>query len=132
MNLTFRDMLRDHSDLHQTEQYLSRMGQVLQRLELEPLTQFDTLLTMLRNAAARVKNDESVTGRESQTAQEIALPAGPAMPPDPQKWVYVAQPASEGVTPRAAAGLSNRTVSARTNGGADAGKSENGCSKLTR
>ncbi|MGL5600758.1 MAG: VasL domain-containing protein [Silvania sp.] len=93
----------DQDSLHQTEQYLSRMGQVLQRLELEPLTQFDTLLTMLRNAAARVKHDESVTGRESQTAQEIALPAGPAMPPEPPKWVYVAQPASEGVTPRAAA-----------------------------
>lgn len=99
LTLTFSDQ----DSLHQAEQGLSRLGEVLQRLELEPLTQFNTLLIMLRNAAARVKNDENVTARESGTAQEIVLPDGPAKPPEPSKWVYVVQPESAGATPRTAA-----------------------------
>ncbi|MCZ7837056.1 type VI secretion system ImpA family N-terminal domain-containing protein, partial [Atlantibacter hermannii] len=85
----------DLSQLYQAEQHLTRLGEVLQRLELKHLSQLDTLRTQLHNAAVRLENSDAAAGG-------VTLPAG-AIPanreesrPHPaagnMQWVYVAQP----------------------------------------
>ncbi|HCJ6522154.1 TPA: type VI secretion system ImpA family N-terminal domain-containing protein [Enterobacter cloacae] len=96
----------DLSQLYQAEQLLTRLGEVLQRLELKHLSQLDALRTLMHNSAVRLENSDS-TGSSIQTG--IVLP-GTVMndataftrdfagvpdentPESAVKWVYVAQP----------------------------------------
>lgn len=93
LTLTWADL----SQLYQAEQHLTRMVEVLARLELKHLSQLETLRTLLHNAAVRLENSN---GDTAGTASD----AGMVLPPGalnnlilPEKeetarWVFVAQP----------------------------------------
>ncbi|MBL7636549.1 VasL domain-containing protein [Atlantibacter hermannii] len=85
----------DLSQLYQAEQHLTRLGGVLQRLELKHLSQLDMLRTQLHNAAVRLENSDAAAGGVTLSAG--AIPANREEPrPHPAagntQWVYVAQP----------------------------------------
>ncbi|MCY1697220.1 type VI secretion system ImpA family N-terminal domain-containing protein [Lelliottia sp. SL45] len=101
----------DLSQLYRAEQLLTRLGAVLQRLELKHLSQFDTLRTLMHNSAVRLENSDGITSAGSDiqpgivlpstvmngsTASTIDLAGGPdddfRGPDSAVKWVYVAQP----------------------------------------
>ena len=83
------------SELYSAEALLTRLGSVLQRLELKHLSQFDTLRTLVRSNAERleIRNDASdlnaikLPGRD--LPQERAESVGEV------KWVYVVQPENQ-------------------------------------
>lgn len=96
----------DLSQLYRAEQLLTRLGEVLQRLELKHLSQLDTLRTLMHNSAVRLENSDS-TGSSIQpgivlpdtvmndaTASTGDFAGGPDedKPESAVKWVYVAQP----------------------------------------
>lgn len=99
------------SQLYQAEQQLTRLGAVLQRLELKHLSQFDTLRTLMYNSAVRLENSDGSSGSATVLQPGIALPASVMNsagttaeaisgfpiaeknePVDVVKRVYVAQP----------------------------------------
>ncbi|WP_050863347.1 VasL domain-containing protein [Enterobacter kobei] len=97
----------DLSQLYRAEQLLSRLGAVLQRLELKHLSQFDTLRTLMHNSAIRLENSDGITSTGANIQPGIVLPSNMmngstastrdlAGGPDDDfravKWVYVAQP----------------------------------------
>ncbi len=99
----------DLSQLYRAEQLLTRLGEVLQRLELKHLSQLDTLRTLMHNSAVRLENSDGITSTGSSIQPGIVLPAtvmndatastrdfagGPDedKPESAVKWVYVAQP----------------------------------------
>ncbi|MBV8045246.1 VasL domain-containing protein [Pluralibacter sp.] len=99
----------DLSQLYRAEQLLTSLGEVLQRLELKHLSQFDTLRTLMHNSAVRLENSDGITSTGPNIQPGIVLPAtvmngatastrdlagGPAedTPDSAVKWVYVAQP----------------------------------------
>ncbi|ELN2578969.1 type VI secretion system ImpA family N-terminal domain-containing protein [Enterobacter kobei] len=101
----------DLSQLYRAEQLLTRLGAVLQRLELKHLSQFDTLRTLMHNSAVRLENSDGITSAGSDIQPGIVLPStvmngstastrdlagGPdddfRVPDSAVKWVYVAQP----------------------------------------
>ncbi|MCC4106198.1 VasL domain-containing protein [Serratia ureilytica] len=55
----------DLSQLYQAEQWLTRLGNVLQRLELKHLSQLDTLRTVLHNSAVRLENSDAASGSDA-------------------------------------------------------------------
>ncbi|HDR2619520.1 TPA: type VI secretion system ImpA family N-terminal domain-containing protein [Enterobacter chuandaensis] len=98
----------DLSQLYRAEQLLTGLGEVLQRLELKHLSQFDTLRTLMHNSAVRLENSDGTganiqpgivlpsTMMNGSTAASRDLAGGPdddfRVPDSAVKWVYVAQP----------------------------------------
>ncbi|EHB3482339.1 hypothetical protein J4L45_004571 [Salmonella enterica subsp. enterica serovar Newport] len=99
----------DLSQLYRAEQLLTRLGEVLQRLELKHLSQLDTLRTLMHNSAVRLENSDGITSTGSSIQPGIVLPATMTndatastrdfaggtdedTPESAVKWVYVAQP----------------------------------------
>ncbi|MGX5076447.1 VasL domain-containing protein [Enterobacter mori] len=96
----------DLSQLYQAEQLLTRLGEVLQRLELKHLSQLDALRTLMHNSAVRLENSDNTTSTGPNIQSGIVLPAtvmngaaaatrdlaGGDTPESAVKWVYVAQP----------------------------------------
>lgn len=101
----------DLSQLYRAEQQFTRLGDVLARLELKHLSQFETLRTLMHNSAVRLENSDGTQAPGAVRQPGIVLPA--AVMPDPAKsvdalsgipgsekhershtvkWVYVAQP----------------------------------------
>jgi len=83
----------DLSQLYRAEQLLTRLGAVLQRLELKHLSQLDTLRTQMHNAAVRLENSDGA----SDAGVGVALPATVISDTSDEtcnavQWVYVAQP----------------------------------------
>ncbi|WP_392454095.1 VasL domain-containing protein [Edwardsiella piscicida] len=101
----------DLSQLYQAEQLLSRLGGVLQRLELKHLSQLDPLRAMIHNSAVRLENSDVASRADTVIQAGIVVPAtvmsgmGASAdilsgvgrqernePGGSVKWVYVAQP----------------------------------------
>ena len=101
----------DLSQLYRAEQQLTRLGALLQRLELKHLSQLDTLRTLMHNSAVRLENSDGTAGSGTLIQSGIVLPstlmdgmgassdAPPSIPVAEKnepvnavKWVYVAQP----------------------------------------
>ena len=55
LSLTYADL----GQLYQSEEHLSALGEVLQRMELKHATQLDALRTMMQNAAVRLEKSEN-------------------------------------------------------------------------
>lgn len=93
----------DQGSLYQTEECLSRLCGVLQHLEIEQVSQFDSLMMLIHNLTTRMKVNDSISGCEKRAAQESVLPARiqpvssvvDTMPPAPSKGVYVLPPEAE-------------------------------------
>ena len=87
LSLTYADL----GQLYQSEEHLSALGDVLQRMELKHATQLDALRTMMQNAAVRLEKSEntdmSLHG-DAFGATEIHL----VEPTERSKWVYVVEP----------------------------------------
>lgn len=92
----------DLSQLYCAEQQLNRLNEVLQRLELRHLSQFDALAVLMHASAVRLENSEATSGSGAAPPSTVFLPAGaprlsgaePAaaeIRPAAIKWVYVAQ-----------------------------------------
>lgn len=92
----------DLSQLYCAEQQLNRLNEVLQRLELRHLSQFDALAALMHASAVRLENSEATSGSGAAPPSTVFLPAGaprlsgaePAaaeIRPAAIKWVYVAQ-----------------------------------------
>ncbi|AIJ10357.1 MULTISPECIES: VasL domain-containing protein [Edwardsiella] len=96
----------DLSQLYQAEQLLTKLGAVLQRLELKHLSQLDTLCTLMHNSAVRLENSDDIshTGSITQPGIVVMHGQGPSArdladspyeelcaPDCAVKWVYVAQ-----------------------------------------
>ncbi|MEP8910186.1 VasL domain-containing protein [Enterobacter roggenkampii] len=83
------------SELYSAEALLTRLGSVLQRLELKHLSQFDTLRTLVRSNAERleIRNDASDLNALMMPGCEI--PQERAEPVGEVKWVYVVQPENQ-------------------------------------
>lgn len=101
----------DLSQLYRAEQLLTRLGTVLQRLELRHLSQLDTLRTLMHNNAVRLENSDDTicTGATIQSGivshepimNDVGITTGShtgrsfedIRPPDTAvQWVYVTQP----------------------------------------
>lgn len=93
----------DLSQLYRAEQQLTRLDEVLQRLELRHLSQFDALAALMHSSALRLENSDAAAGSATATPSGAVLPASaqraadPAveMTPSAVKWVYIAQPQPE-------------------------------------
>jgi len=93
----------DLSQLYRAEQQLTRLNEVLQRLELRHLSQFDALAALMHSSALRLENSDAAAGSATATPSGAVLPASaqraadPAveMTPSAVKWVYIAQPQPE-------------------------------------
>ena len=100
----------DLSQLYRAEEQLTRLGAVLQRLELKHLSQFDTLRILMHNSAARLENRDGAAGSDDVIKPGVVLPAagvnGPGSlmdavsdlpaaekkgPVNSAQWVYVVQ-----------------------------------------
>lgn len=77
----------DLSQLYQAEKHLNALGEVLQRLELKHASQFDTLRTLVHNAAVRLENSDG--GRDAGGA---VIPASLTTPAEHVRRVYIVQP----------------------------------------
>lgn len=95
----------DLSQLYRAEQLLTRLGEVLQRLELRHLSQLDTLLALIHNNAVSLENCDGTTctgvspvtvinGADMPTTGSHAgnLFDDTRAPDSTVKWVYVTQP----------------------------------------
>ncbi|EPR7621841.1 TPA: VasL domain-containing protein [Klebsiella michiganensis] len=96
----------DLGALYRAEQYLKTLGEVLQRLELKQVSQFEPLQTLIHNAAVRLESADSVapfnsdsdtlTGKMSQVgeAEPVRMPSvePSGKPAGNVRWIYVAQP----------------------------------------
>ncbi|MEI2606315.1 VasL domain-containing protein [Erwinia aphidicola] len=93
----------DLSQLYRAEQQLTRLNEVLQRLELRHLSQFDALAALMHSSAVRLENSEAAAGNSGAAQQNVVLPASARraadtaveMTPSAVKWVYIAQPQPE-------------------------------------
>lgn len=85
----------DLSQLYRAEQLLTRLGTVLQRLELKHLSQLDTLRALMHNSAARLESRDGMTSDilPGTTLDNGAISAHPheTKTPHSARWVYVAQ-----------------------------------------
>lgn len=85
----------DLSQLYRAEQLLTRIGTVLQRLELKHLSQLDTLRALMHNSAARLESRDGTTSDilPGTTIDTGAISAHPheTKTQDSARWVYVAQ-----------------------------------------
>lgn len=90
----------DLSQLYRAEQQLNRLGEVLQRLELKHLSQFDALAVLMHNSAVRLENSDAAQENTAAVPSPVVIPAAGAAPSgavlqdaaESVKWVYVAQP----------------------------------------
>lgn len=101
----------DLSQLYRAEQQFTRLGDVLERLELKHLSQFDTLRTLMHNSAVRLENSDGASDLNTVMQPGIVLPQTNMQRPaksvdslsdipvseknergNTAKWVYVAQP----------------------------------------
>ena len=96
----------DLSSLYQAEQRLTHLGEVLKRLELNHLSQLNTLCTLVHKHAVRLENSAGITstgqdsqpdtvlsGAEISTALHAGGPSEDIREADSAvKWVSVAQP----------------------------------------
>ncbi|TGB94691.1 VasL domain-containing protein [Escherichia sp. E2748] len=101
----------DLSQLYRAEQLLTRLGAVLQRLELRHLSQLDTLRTLIHNNAVRLENSDDTicTGATIQSGivshapvmNDVGITTGShtgrsfeeiRAPDSAVQWVYVTQP----------------------------------------
>ncbi|MGX5100589.1 VasL domain-containing protein [Enterobacter cloacae] len=81
-------------ELYSAEALLTSLGEVLQRLELKHLSQFDTLRMLIHSSAARLENSNGVTDlNESRPGSESPPERGE--PTEEVKWVYVVQQETE-------------------------------------
>lgn len=93
----------DLSQLYRAEQQLTRLNEVLQRLELRHLSQFDALAALMHSSAVRLENSEAAAGNSGAAQQNVVLPASAQraadaaieMTPPAVKWVYIARPQPE-------------------------------------
>lgn len=81
-------------ELYSVEALLTRLGEVLQRLELKHLSQFDTLRMVIHSSAARLETSTGMTdlngsGPGSESPPERIEPI------EAVKWVYVVQQETE-------------------------------------
>ena len=81
-------------ELYSVEALLTRLGEVLQRLELKHLSQFDTLRMVIHSSAARLETSTGMTdlngsGPGSESPPERTEPI------EAVKWVYVVQQETE-------------------------------------
>ncbi|MEH3774621.1 VasL domain-containing protein [Enterobacter asburiae] len=83
------------SELYSAEALLTRLSAVFQRLELKHLSQFDTLLTMIRSSAERLESTNEASDFNAIMMPGRALPQERAEPVDEVKWVYVVQPENQ-------------------------------------
>lgn len=85
----------DLSQLYRAEQLLTRLGTVLQRLELKHLSQLDTLRALMHNSAARLESRDGATSDilPGTTIDSGAISAHPheTETSHSARWVYVAQ-----------------------------------------
>ena len=85
----------DLSQLYRAEQLLTRLGTVLQRLELKHLSQLDTLRALMHNSAARLESRDGMTSDilPGTTIDNGAISALPheTKTPHSARWIYVAQ-----------------------------------------
>lgn len=85
----------DLSQLYRAEQLLTRLGTVLQRLELKHLSQLDTLRALMHNSAARLESRDDTTSDilPGTTIDTGAISAHPheTKTQDSARWVYIAQ-----------------------------------------
>lgn len=96
LTLTYADL----SQLYQTEQHLTHISEVLQRLELKHLSQTEALRAQLHNAAVRLESAGNAGPQDmSPTFAGVLLPAASAGESDPvtgpegyRQWIFVAQP----------------------------------------
>ncbi|ANG94116.1 type VI secretion system ImpA family N-terminal domain-containing protein [Enterobacteriaceae bacterium 155047] len=92
----------DLSPLYRSEQLLTRLGEVLQRLELKHHSQLETLRVLIHNNVVRLENSDGTSGSDSAIQTGNALSAavmndagtstmGPADSPTESavKWVYI-------------------------------------------
>lgn len=63
----------DLSQLYRAEQLLTGLGKVLQRLELNHLSQLDTLRTLMHNSAVRLENSDGITSTGSNIQSGIVF-----------------------------------------------------------
>nr|WP_090963491.1 VasL domain-containing protein [Pantoea varia] len=73
-----RTLPLDYSDLSQlylAEQHVASLGAVLQRRELNPLSQLDTLRTLMHNSAARLENSDGASSPGAVIQPGILLPS---------------------------------------------------------
>lgn len=90
----------DLSQLYRAEQQLNRLNDVLQRLELRHLSQFDALAAQMHTSAVRLENSDAAAGTSPAAQANVVLPASAQRPSDAAiemtspavKWVYIAQP----------------------------------------
>ncbi|MEX3021784.1 VasL domain-containing protein [Kluyvera sp. STS39-E] len=93
----------DLSQLYRAEQLLTRLGEMLERLELKHLSQLDTLRTLMHNSAIRLENRDSAASQRPTVESDIVLPTAVVndamasrltedVPDGAVKWVYVTQP----------------------------------------
>ncbi|MDU6060851.1 MAG: type VI secretion system ImpA family N-terminal domain-containing protein [Enterobacter sp.] len=83
------------SELYRAEVLLTRLGSVLQRLELKHLSQFDTLRTMIRSNAERLERSNDASDLNALMMPGCEIPQERAEPVDEVKWVYVVQPENQ-------------------------------------
>ena len=83
------------SELYSAEALLTRLGSVLQRLELKHLSQFDTLRTMIRSNAERLESSNDASDLNALMMPGCEIPQERAEPVDEVKRVYVVQPENQ-------------------------------------
>lgn len=85
----------DLSQLYRAEQLLTRLGTVLQRLELKHLSQLDTLRALMHNSATRLESRDGTTSDilPGTTIVNGAISAHPheTKTSHSARWAYVAQ-----------------------------------------
>ena len=65
----------DLSQLYRAEQLLTRLSEVLQRLELKHFSQLETLRTLMHNSAVRLENSDDISSSGLNIQSGIALSA---------------------------------------------------------
>lgn len=65
----------DFNPLYRAEQYTGSIGEVLQRLNLKHLCQFDVLRTLIQNSKLKLKSSDNGAGCSTMRNPEMALPA---------------------------------------------------------
>ncbi|HDR2694755.1 TPA: hypothetical protein QCJ28_002942 [Enterobacter bugandensis] len=81
-------------ELYSVEALLTRLGEVLQRLELKHLSQFDTLRMVIHSSAARLETSTGMTDLNG-SGPDSESPSERIEPIEAVKWVYVVQQETE-------------------------------------
>ncbi|EOF9300310.1 VasL domain-containing protein [Enterobacter bugandensis] len=81
-------------ELYSADALLTRLGEVLQRLELKHLSQFDTLRMVIHSSAARLETSTGMTDLNGSRPGSESPPER-TEPIEAVKWVYVVQQETE-------------------------------------